>query len=348
MSDWTEVAIEEMFHKGKPLEGRIITSSFQMKEASVLDIQRQELPPDVWDKDNGKYTLKESYRYTIMHRAYSFMRKALNVENVTFIKGIYLVSSIGTYFYSDTTDIDVKIVLDLDALHTAKPGLKHISEEILFEYLVSKMRETSSMTNPMQGSERPFDWYVYELAKFMDYRDRKSPRFDSIYDVQEAKWYKFTPKISDLGDTEIFRYAADLAKDILEGLDTKLGKLRRYAIDYDYFLSYLRAINPNSIDVKKELEETISNIENIMGQISEEKSEYGDLRRDAFDEEKVVDKYSKLYNSVNFSNDNLMRKILEHYGYWIALINLSKLWDKSEEKVQPKFIRELEELIKEL
>jgi hypothetical protein len=348
MSGWTEIPVTDLFHTGKPLAERIFTAELQIRPASVLDIQRQELPEDVWDKKDGKYVLKDSYRLNIIHRALRFMKKALNIEDTSFVKGIYLVSSIGTYFYSDTTDIDVKIVIDLDELHRLKPGLKNFSEDILFEYLVSEMRDDSFMTSPLPGSERPFDWYVYEYSKFIDYRDRKSPRFDSIYDVVNNKWYKFTPKIQGLGDTEIYKYAVELAQKIFEDMDIKLGKLRRYAMDYDYFLSYLRAINPNSIDVKKELDKTITAIEDIMEEISADKSMYHDLRKKAFDEEKIVDTYAKVYNSVNFSDANLTRKILEHYGYWFTLVSLSKLWEKSEEKVKPKFIKELGKIIREI
>lgn len=348
MSDWTEVDMTDLFHKGKPLSERISTAELQVRSASVLDIQRQELPEDVWDKKDGKYILKDTYRLNIIHRALSFMKKALNVEDTSFVKGLYLVSSIGTYFYSDTTDVDVKIVVDLDQLQQVKPGLKNFSEDILFEYLVSEMREDVRMTSPLQGAERPFDWYVYEYSKFIDYRDRKAPRFDSIYDVVNNKWYKFTPKIKDLGDTEIYKYAVDLAKKIFEEMDVKVGKLRRYAMDYDYFRSYLRAINPNSIDVQKELDRTITAIEEIMEEISADKSMYGDLRREAFDEEKVVDTYAKVYDSVNFSDANLTRKILEHYGYWLTLVSLSKLWKDSDEKVKPTFIKDLGQIIREM
>lgn len=348
MSDWQEVDMSDLFQKSKPLNSRISSSKMQVKSASVLDIQRQELPDDVWDKIDGKYVLKDSFRLNIIHRATNFMAKALNVEDTSFIKGLYLVSSIGTYFYSEKTDIDVKIVVDLDTLHTIKPGLRNFSEEVLFDYLVSEMRDDTNMTRPIEGSIRPFDWYVYEYSKFMDYRSRRAPRFDSIYDVVNTKWYKFTPKIPDLGDTEIYNYAVLLAQDILEETDLKIGKLRRYAIDYDYFRSYLKAINPNSIDVKKELEKTIDNIEQLMEEISADKTMYGDMRREAFDEERVVDTYAKVYDSVNFSDANLTRKILEHYGYWLTLLTLSKLWGDSEEQVKPSFVKNLKQMIQEI
>lgn len=347
-ANWTEVDLGDLFHKGKPLKERVRTSELQVRAASVLDIQRQELPDDVWDKKDGKYILKDSYREVLISRAVHYMNHALHTQDTSFIRGLYLVSSIGTYFYSSSTDIDVKIIIDLDKLHVIKPGLKNISEEVLFDYLVNGMREDSRMISPIQGSQRPLDWYVYEYTKFMDYRERQAPRFDSIYDIINNKWYKFTPKINELGDTEIFKYAADLAKDILEGIDMKIGKLRRYAIDYDYFRSYLKAINPNSIDVEKELKRTITEIETLMEQISSETTQYGDDRYEAFDEEKIVDTYAKMYNSVNFSDANLLRKILEHYGYWVTLVNLKKLWSDSDEEVKPSFVNDLEELIKGL
>lgn len=332
----------------KDISERIITNNLQVREASVIDIQRHTLPQDVWDKIDGKYTLKDTFREELISRAVRFMKDTLHVQDTSFIRGLYLVSSIGTYFYSSTTDIDVKIIVDFEKLFDIRPGLRSISIEVLTEYLVDKTRDAGYMTQPIEGSIRPLDWYIYEFAAFMDYRDRKAPRFDCIYDVVNNRWYKFTPPIEELPKTEVFNYAVGIAKELLSNLDTTVGKLHRNAIDYDYFRSYLKYIDPNSVDVKAEMEKVISDIELLMQEIGEEKENYSALRREAFDEEKMIGKFSKLYKSINFSDVNLVRKVLEHYGYWYTIMELYKLWDDSDEKVTPKFVNDLETLIKEV
>lgn len=321
------------------------------KQSSVIDIQREELPDDVWDKDSdGNYSLKTKFKDEIVERATNFTADVFNVDDPKFIDSIYLVSSIGTYFYSDTTDIDIKVIIDFDKLYKQKPGLRNISEDLIMEYFIDEIsdKDHKHMTAPVEGSIRELDWYAYEKEDFDSFKERKAPRFDSIYDVTDDTWYKFTPPIEDLSETEVFEYAVDLSKEILSTIDLKVGKLKRFTVDYDYFRNFLKKVNPESPSVKAKLEETVQEIENIMQDISDEKENYSDLRKHMFDEEKLVDTFSKVYNSVNFSDVNLMRKVLEHYGYWFTIIQLNKIWGKADEKVDAKFMKGLGDLLKTL
>lgn len=323
----------------------------QYKTASVLDIQKESLAEDIWDKTDSGYTLKESIREQVIERVTRFCMEIFNTDTVEYVKGIYIISSIATYFYSSTTDIDIKVAFDYDGLISKKPGLKDIDWDDLLGYLIKKTKNLDYMSKPLSGTPRPIDWFFYDKEELDKLITSNSKRFDSIYDILNRKFIKFTPKLSEISKTEILDYALKLSSDMLADLDSDMGKLRRHTIEYDYYHDYLSLIEYNSEEVEEKLQEVVSDIEKSLEGIYEDKEYFSALRHEAFKEESLVGAYAKLYKSENFSDANLLRKVLEYFGYWKVLIDLSHLYEdiKDDEiEVDEEVVNKIESLLAEV
>jgi hypothetical protein len=318
--------------------------------ASVLDIQRETLAEDIWDKHNEKYELKEEIRDEIIDRVIDFCKLVFNTDRVDYVSGLYIISSIATYFYSEKTDIDIKIVLDYEKLIEQKPGLADIDWDTLLSFLIKKTKLLDFMSKPFSNTTRSIDWFFYEKNDFNHLVKNNTKRFDSIYDVVNKKFIKFTSKIEGISSTEIFDYALELAEDYLKNLDIDLGNLRRNIIQYDYYKDYLKFIDYSSEEIQDKLDEIIDNIEKSLIGIYEDKEYFSELRHNAFNKETLIGAYAKLYKSENFSDENLLRKILEYFGYWKVLVDLSEIYSGIEDgdlDIDDGTVHKIDEILKD-
>lgn len=325
--------------------------NIRVLHSSVIDVQRETLANDIWDKVDGGYVIKENVRSQIVERVTDFCKEVFNTDTVEYVKGIYIISSIATYFYSEETDIDIKIVINHSDLVDKKPGLSDIDWDSLLTFLIKKSKSLSYMSSNFEGSARSIDWFFYDKEDFDSLVSGGTKRFDSIYDILNRKFIKFTPKISDVSSTEIMDYALDISKEYLESLDIDLGELKRNTVLYDYYKSYLGLMDFNSDDVGEKVEEIIDNIEKCLEGFYEDKEYFSELRKNAFNKESLIGAYAKLYKSENFSDANLLRKILEYFGYWKILVDLSDIHsdvDDGQISVDDDLITKIENILKEI
>ena len=301
------------------------------RKASVIDIQRETLAEDIWDRADGGYLLKESIRDQIVDRTVEFCKTIFNTDSVGYVAGLYVISSIATYFYSENTDIDIKIVLDYDKIKEIKPGMDNIDWDTLLSFLIKKSKSVQYMSRPFEGTSRSIDWFFYDKKDFNSLIQRGTKRFDSIYDIASRKFVKFTPKIDGVSSTEILEYALELAEEYLKDLDLELGDLKRHTVQYDYYRDYLKFIDYSSDEISSKLDEIINSIEESLSGIYEDKEYFSELRKNAFKYETLIGAYAKLYKSENFSDGNLLRKVLEYFGYWKVLVDLSSIYSDIED-----------------
>lgn len=297
--------------------------------ASVLDIPKTVMAVDVWEKTkSGSYILNSDIKTEIYERYEMFNKEVLNSSSLGYVKGIYIISSIGTYYYSNTTDIDTKVVIDFKLFRNQFPQLSDFDEEAILSYLVARVRESSFMTKPMRGSERPFDWYFYSMEEFNDFVSRDAARFDSIYSLFKQSWVKEYVH-SDIDHDELMEYALGLSKNLFENLDVKLGKLKRCTILYDELTYAVKKMNIPEGQIDSQLKGVLDEIRELLTVLNADKKILGELRTKVFDEDYIADLYSKQVKSVNFSDANIVRKALEKFGYWLVLVQLSKISKKT-------------------
>jgi hypothetical protein len=314
------------------------------KFASVLDVPKTMFAPDVWKKSGPDgYILSPDIKAEIYERYELFNKEVLHSTALGYVKGLYIISSIGTYYYSNTTDIDTKVVIDFKLFRTQFPQLKDFDEEAILNFLISKARASKFMTNPMRGSERPFDWYFYPQEEFEGFIDRKAYRFDSIYSLFTQKWLKEYVH-SDIDHDEVMEHALSISKSLFENLDIKLGKLRRCTILYDELIYAVKKMNVPEDQVNTQLKEVLGEIREILSVLNADKNTLAELRKKVFDEDYIADLYAKQVKSVNFSDINIVRKALEKFGYWLVLIQLSKI-QKQTLNFAPAVVEEVEEVL---
>lgn len=325
----------------------IFSPAFGVRTSSIVDLPREFLPDDVWDLEQKKYTLKVRYQQEIYHRLNKFIEKVLKKPYVDYISGLYIISSVGTYFYNETTDIDIKVILNFDKFRSHFSLLDKFKDEEINLYLVRESRNLDFMTSPLKGGNRPFDWYFYSLVEFMEYSKESHYKFDSIYNIFNSSWLKPPKKMERSNETEILNYATQLASELFKNFDYKLGRLRRESIRYSEFLSYLKKINPKSVKVREELLKTIRSIEELLYILGENKDVIGTLRNNSVKYNYMMNLFSEKFNSSNYNDGNLIRKILEKFGYWLVLVELSDI-DIEEEGVTPENIEKIRQILEKV
>lgn len=316
----------------------------QSRYASVLDVPKTTMAVDVWEKTkSGNYVLKGDIKTEIYERYEMFNREVLHSASLGYVKGVYIISSIGTFYYSNTTDIDTKVIIDFKLFRLQFPQLEKFSEEEILSYLVAKVRDSSYMTKPMYGKERPFDWYFYSLEEFNDFIERDAARFDSIYSLFKQTWVKEYVH-SDIDHDELMEYALGISQKLFENLDVKLGKLKRCTILYDELTYAVRKMDIPEEKVNEQLLTVLTEIRELLTVLKADTKVIGDLRHKVFDEDYVADLYAKQVKSVNFSDANIVRKALEKFGYWLVLIQLSKI-SKQTLNMAPAVVEEVEKVL---
>lgn len=321
---------------------------FSRKFSSALDAPRKDLPSDVWEKNKkGEDILKEGLRDEIIKRASKYLRNEFKEDYTYFVFGLYVISSIGTVFYSDTSDIDVKVVIDFDILFKLKPGLEKYHKSDIIDYLIEEIKQSPEYKAPYsKESPRDFDWYFYDKADFVELVEEGTKKFDSIYDILNRNWVKKSPTPTDLKEDGILNYALELSKSILKKFDLKLGRLNRNTFDYLYFLDYLKFVNPESQIIKSKLMTLNHDIEEILADLEIDRKHFKELRQTASDTESLEGTYAQVFRSFNFSDPNLVRKILERYGYWMILMELKKIGkDNPESPMRVSTIEEIRQVL---
>ncbi|MEO0075119.1 MAG: hypothetical protein ABIK31_03295 [candidate division WOR-3 bacterium] len=316
--------------------------------ASVLDPQREELPSDVWNLSVNPPVLSDVYREEVLDRLSYFLGRVFHKPGFDYVVGIYIISSIGTYHYNDYTDFDVKVVIDFNKFFNKFPKLSKFDSEDVIDFLIREAREDYEMYKPISRAgvdlnQRNFDWYFFIEQNFNRNLLNSSYKFDSVYDVLNGVWLKEPVKRSKEDDAAVLRYAINIASRLFESFDEKFGRLRRNSLLYLELEEYLRKISPDSIDIQGQLVDVLYEIGKDLNLLYRDKEYLKMLRDKSVGENEMINIFSKKFKSSNYNDGNLVRKILEKFGYWLVLVKLSSLAVK-----HPEVNREVVEQIRDI
>jgi hypothetical protein len=264
-------------------------------QESVLDPVHEVLAQDVWNNNNKLY---KKHRKFILDNLKSWLEK-MGIEEEP--ENVTIIGSITTYQYSDTSDIDVNVVLDI-------PENK-IDE--LLDYLPNGQN--------LPDTKHPVNYYIAKDA------GENVKKKDSAYDVLNDKWIK-KPKVKDVKYP--YSYVLEIAKFFMDGIDERIAEYERDKVELDLYKSYLKdehiqsgkediqeAIDQKELELKADLDAIFVGLKLMKG-----------FRKEAFEEDYEPDFIIDIQMpNRDFSVNNLVYKTLERFGYLEKLNKYKKI-----------------------
>lgn len=253
---------------------------------SVLDPVRDSLAKDVWTKNENH--VKEKHRSYILDTLYEWLKK-MDID--TEPTKVAILGSITTYQYTDTSDIDVNVVID-------------ISEKKQGEIIKFLPNDT-----PLPGTKHPVNYYISKDA------ESNIEKKDSAYDLLNDKWLKRPDK----KDVVIpYSYVLEIAKFFMDGIDERVAEYERDKIELELYKDY---IDRKDISVDKDsLSDAIENkeveiradLDAIYTGLKMVKSFRGKAFEDDYEANFMIKIETK---DPDFSINNLVYKTIERFGY---------------------------------
>jgi hypothetical protein len=260
---------------------------------SILDPVHDELNPNLWD--NMK--LKSEVKDYIIKQVDEWMSTVFE-ENSPQIDNLLIAGSITGFQYISTSDIDVKIQLDL-------PDAK-ISE--LFRLLPNGI--------DLPGTKHPVNYYI--LNKKFDLVNK-----GAVYDILNEKWL-VEPKKG--AETISMPYIVELAKIFMVGIDDRIREYERDIQEVKMYQSYLKSDAYDKKEVEQYIERKKVEIEagldglniifDMIWKFRDEAYQTTENPRDFFMFDKTLGHYSI---------QNQVYKLLEKFGYLDLLKKYNKL-----------------------
>ena len=307
---------------------------------SILDYKRSKLCPNIWDSNKK---LKPGVKRFINKSLEGFFID-LEIKGYNdFLIDLFLASSLATYFYRDDTDLDVKVVIDVEALKNYNEDFKSFSREEILENLIHRGRNSMWLTALIPGTMHPLDVYFYPREEILVDHLIK---FDSLYDIQKDKWIKEPKKFEGkISPSYVLNYAKEKAKKYIEKISADIDQAKRDTVDFLLLRDYIKTLDKNDISrLKKDFEISLDRLNGSLEELIEDTEIVKNLRKKAFNKLELDEDLEKLMGSINYSDNNLIFKIIQRYGYMKILVEIYKII--GEDGLQKEEIPEIYKVLK--
>ena len=266
---------------------------------SVLDWPRDTLAPLVWEKSGKAYHLKPSLRQKIIGD--------LRLIPEKYKENIYLIGSICTYNYNDESDLDIHIIPPNEVSKEEIEEWQDVAKDLSKDFI----------------GKHPINFYLHDPGE--------SYYADSIYDIKNQKWIRWTPiKRVDLED-----YYGDFKK-VIDAIDLNRAELYRDIIDLEELRDAFRKASPM---VRDDIEEEIeSKIDEINDEIDTYIDTYADLKDQRAD---ILGTGFPEKESRSSLPENVVFLLLRRYGYGQLAKALKDLRKEYDEIRDPKDMEEI-------
>lgn len=250
---------------------------------SILDPVKDKLNPNIFKNDDILSKVSS-------HILNSFLEWLIEVDEGNGVKSAVLLGSSASYQYTDSSDIDVNIVLN------------DISRN-------EELRKILPNGNLLPGTSHPINYF---LASDMSPVEQS----DVAFDLLDSKWIKKPSK-----DTTIipYSYVMEIAKLFMSGID---DRIQEYTTDVNE-LNYYKSLPNNEInrdDIKEKIDNKLNEIRADLDAIHIVHHLIKSFRREAYDPDFNATYLVKIESdNPNYSINNIVYKILENSGYFEKL-----------------------------
>lgn len=287
---------------------------------SLLDYQKDELCPQIWKET----TLKEGVSNYIVNQVKLFFESNEMNNYDEWVYDIYIGSSIATYFYTDTSDLDIKIIIDLDEFRLNNPDFDWLEDDDFLNKLIDMGRESSFLTSLIPGTKHPIDAYFYSTDEMPE---EHLIKYDSLYSIRYYEWAKEPQKINDRD--KIIEIAKQKAHYFMETLDIEIAQAKRNTIDFISFLDYIKSMDIDDLyEIRKEFMKLFHELNESLSTLVDMRGDIKQMRTDSFSKENLSSELEKLMDSLNYSDGNIIFKMLQRYGYMKILTEINEIYEK--------------------
>lgn len=257
---------------------------FKSINESVLDPIHNELSKDLWTPNKK---LKRKPRQYILDQLEQWLSLYTDQEP----ERIMLAGSMTGYQYTEYSDIDVNVIIDL-------PDNK-----------IKELAKFLPNGNDLPGTEHPVNYYI--TNKF------QLEQAGSIYDIEKDEWMKPpTKKKTNIHYKAIF----EITLSWMRKIDLDVHELERDVQEYRLFEHYLDQIEEIEVDID-EIEEYLRTKESeIKADIDVINITYHMIKRfrqEPFKDRDYKTKYLTSTEDIdaNYTINNLVYKTLERFNY---------------------------------
>jgi len=289
---------------------------------SILDYQHDTLSPRIW-RSTGEL------RQGVQEFIFDSLKAFFEHEDITgweeFVKRIYIGSSLATYFYTETSDLDVKVIVDVDSFRENNKRMESLFDDDILEYLIDAGRKSYWLTAMVPGTLHVLDFYFYSTTEAKEINLLK---YDSLYDVIENKWIKEPKKlIGGLSPIAVLNFAKEKAQPYLDSLTLNIAKTKRDTIDLMVLIDYLKTLDGDDLSsYAMAVVESLDVVNNDIEELIEDRDIIRNLRHTTFEKKELRSELEKIMGSINYSDENLIFKVLQRYGYMRILSEIKELF----------------------
>lgn len=271
------------------------TVIFNKLKESVVSLSKFDLDPGVFNsKENGSPVLRDSIKVQIL-------KDIDQIRNVAAVVRFYMVGSILTTNYDNSSDIDVTVEID-------SHSIDNISTATLMHTIKNLNGKLASDTL------HPINYYIIT-------HELNDDKYDAVYDIINDKWLKIPKK-----------YEPDVEKwnikfhDTLKSIDIATGELRRDLIDLDE----IRNLDIKNIKKLKFLmSQKLDQIEEVLKDLVNTYKNTRLLRQMAFDRF-LTPQEIQIFGSYNRLPENIVYKLLEKYYYIKFIQKIKEILDEKD------------------
>jgi len=151
---------------------------------SILDYEHDRLSPIIWDNQNHIKPGIKNFIYNSLEMF--FMKEGIEGDS-SFVRDIIIASSLATYYYQNTSDLDIKIIIDMNIFKKSNPIYLDYPNEDVLDDLIKKGRDGSWLTAIIPSTAHVIDVYFIDIEEFTE---DKYIKYDSLYSITKKKWIK--------------------------------------------------------------------------------------------------------------------------------------------------------------
>jgi hypothetical protein len=258
--------------------------SKKYKLESIFDPVHDQLNPAIWYNNQLKPEVK--------NEIIGIITKWLNeVLPNTDIENIFFLGSNTGYQYSNGSDIDINIQLD-------------ITDEKLME-----LATILPNGNLLTGTQHPINYYI--VNKLMNISKMRGAFYDILKDQWVIEPFKEDIEVS-------FLYIIELAKGFMVWIDNTIGELERDIKELKMYESYVNSGKKDRGEFQKEIDRKYREIDADYDSLKVVANFIHTFRVEGFEGEN--DEFIMKDEKGNFSIQNQVYKILDKFGYLEKLI----------------------------
>ena len=293
------------------------------KKSSILDFQQEELCPDIWLQDAS---MRPAVKEFVMSSIEGFFDEQNIFGYKDFVKDIWVGSSLASFFYKKDTDFDIKVIIDIASFKDANTLYKKVESEDILDDLIKKCRKSFWTTTVVPDTYHNLDVYFYSTE---DAAPINFMKYDSLYSLFKNDWYKEPKKLpKGMSPAYVLNMARQKATQFIEKLDKDILTTRRDTIDFLIFRDFLRTLEVDDLqNFMIAYKDLFNDINKDISMLLKDRDMVKKLRHDVFNKSILDEDLERLMGSFNYSDENMVFKLLQRYGYMRVLTEVHDIFD---------------------